>query len=279
MDQPSLGWLAYCLSVTDLERSLEFYRKLDFTPAGGGADQGYLVLQQRNCELHLHPKSTIQSNMLNFRGGDVRAIVDWLKARGLTPQPGHVASDGGAVETPDGCTTACYFDPDGVEIMFDTHPSESEWLAAGEPFCTPSARGKVSPDALLLGNLSICHKAADLQITLKFYEALGFRLRGGQPEHGWAALALRDGPCHPEALVDTPHLALFQGMIETNLLNWRGGNVPELAGALEARGVEFLKPLETQHGCDTFLIADPDGHVLMFDTCPGEEQYGKGKPA
>jgi catechol 2,3-dioxygenase-like lactoylglutathione lyase family enzyme len=273
MEQPQLGWLAVCLSVNDLAVSAEFYRKLDFVVAGGGVDQGYIVMQQRNCELHLHAKSTIQRDMLNFRGADVRMVVEWLKTRGLVPQPGHVLSDGTAVDTPDGCTAACYFDPDGVEVMFDTHPDEAKWLAKSEPFCTPGARAKVAPDAMLLGNFSICHKVADLPVTLKFYEALGFSLRGGQPEHGWAALALGDGPCHPEALVDKPHLALMQGFIEANLLNWRGGNVPELAAILAERGVSFIKALESQHGCDNFLIADPDGRVLMFDTCEGEKLY------
>ncbi len=72
-----LGWLAPCLSVSDLAASLEFYQQLDSVLAGGGPAQGYLVLQQRNCELHLHPQAAFTA--LTWFAGKLRRPCSVLR--------------------------------------------------------------------------------------------------------------------------------------------------------------------------------------------------------
>jgi hypothetical protein len=231
------------------------------------------VLQQRNCELHLFTSKHIPRDLLNFRGGDVPAIVTDIKTRGLAPQRGHVPSEGEAVQTSDGCTTACYFDPDGIEVMFDSHPDEVAAFKRGEPFTIPGAREKVSPDALKLGNFVYSLFVKELATSLKFYEKLGLTMAGGKLEEKWAALAYADPPHHPECEVNQLHLTLHEQGGAPNILNWRGGDVYALAEQLKARRIMLTKGPYTEHGADTALFEDPDGRTLMFDTHEQERLY------
>lgn len=271
MRQP-LGWLALCLPVQDLAKSIAFYEKLDFTCVSGGVEQHYAVMQQLNHELHLHYEC-IDAPMLNFRGGDVRAIVAELKESGLSPVPGHVASDGEAIDI-HGCTTACYFDPDGLEVMFDTHPDEAEWLAKGELFCTQGAQSKIKPEPMLLGNLTYCLNTKDIRATVAFYRKLGWHLSGDFLAQNWGVMTLEEKPQWGQTLHNGMHLSLFQDMLPANMLNWRGGDVYAIATALEARGIEFDKPpYSDPDGSDALPLRDPDGHLLYFNTYPAERLY------
>ena len=271
--QAKLGWLVVCLSVGDLKRSLEFYSLLDFVQVGGSVADDWAVIQQRNCELHLFGGKHIKQDMLNFRGGDVQAIVAELKERGLTPRAGHVDSDGMAIESPDGCMSASYFDPDGLEVFFDSHPDEQAAFTRGEPFTITGARGKVSPAALKLGNFAYSIFVGKLEPSLKFYEQLGFWMAGGKVEEKWAALAYAGPPHHPEQEVDYMHVSLHEHGGVPNILNWRGGDVFKLAEQLKARGVVFTKEPYQEYGCDTVLFEDPDGRTLMLDTHEQERLY------
>jgi len=267
-----LGWLAVCLPVTDLKRSIEFYEKLDFCVASGTIEQNYAVMQQRNHELHLH-QGAIDAPMLNFRGGDVRAIVAALKQRGLSPVPGHVDSDGEAIDIY-GCTTACYFDPDGLEVMFDTHPDEAKWLADGEPFCTPGARDKVKAEAMLLGDFTYCLNTRDIRRTVEFYRRLGWHLTGDHLQENWGVMTREKQPEFGKVLRDGTYLSLFTGHIPANMLNWRGGDVYGIAEVLRGRGIQFdREPFTGDDGGDALPLQDPDGHLLYFNTYPGERLY------
>ncbi|TPV93288.1 MAG: hypothetical protein B7733_21360 [Myxococcales bacterium FL481] len=144
---------------------------------------------------------------------------------------------------------------------------------------------------LELGWFTLCIRTGSFAATRAFYEALGFRLTGGQPEQGWAAMAS-----------GTTELTLMS-FLQANLINLRGGNVIDLAEALSDRGCdpfhspgfdptsterqagprrfdpdqwpsEFSldrqgRPI-TQPGAGDFLIADPDGKLLYFDSVPLE---------
>jgi len=268
----NLGWPVICLPVQDLAKSIAFYEKLDFTNVFGSPEMNYACMQQRNHEIHLH-HGCIDAHMLNFRGGDVRAIVAEIKGRGIAPVKGHVDSDGEAVDV-DGCTTACYFDPDGLEVMFDTHPDEAKGLAAGEPFCTAGALSKLKPDPLLLGNFTYCIDATYLKLSIEFYKQIGFYLTGDFTSQNWAVMTLEEKPEWGKTLHNGLHLSIFQGMLNGNLLNWRGGNVFKIAEVLESRGVEFRRgPFTDEGGSDNLFLNDPDGHELYFNTYPVERLY------
>ncbi len=112
-----LGWFELCLSVADIRRSLGFYEKLGFRRVAGNLDEGHVVIQQGDCRLALY-QGYLDGNLLNFRGGDVFAIADALKRRGLAFKRDAFAES-------DGSAGALLEDPDGNEIYFVFHPGET----------------------------------------------------------------------------------------------------------------------------------------------------------
>lgn len=115
---PDLGWLEVCLTVEDIAKSKEFYQTLGFEVVGGVETQGWLVLELNGARIALY-QGHIPNNLLNFRGGKVFEIADYLKAKGL-----KMESD--AVHENDGSDGATIHDPDGNVIYFNTHPDEVE---------------------------------------------------------------------------------------------------------------------------------------------------------
>ena len=71
-----------CLNVKDLERSIEFYQKLDFKLIDDHRSENWAVLQHNNMALCLY-QGHIENNLINFRGGDIEAIHNEATARGL----------------------------------------------------------------------------------------------------------------------------------------------------------------------------------------------------
>ena len=112
----NLGRFEYCLTVRNLQKSLEFYTKLDFQQVGGNSEEGWLVLEHNELRLALY-QGHIEENLMNFRGGDVFAIAKFLKKRGL-----KMKTD--ALHESDGSDGATIEDPDGNLIYFNTHPDE-----------------------------------------------------------------------------------------------------------------------------------------------------------
>lgn len=146
---------------------------------------------------------------------------------------------------------------------------------------------------LALGWSTLCLAAKPLQPMLQFYEALGFSVVGGNADHGYVMLA------H-----GTTELCLMS-FLASNLPTLRGGDIPTLATELGQRGLEPFtlsgmdptdasaertsgyrrfdgaswppeyvmdeagNPLPAE-GSGDFLLQDPDGHLLYFDTVPKE---------
>lgn len=146
--------------------------------------------------------------------------------------------------------------------------------------------------ALELGWFTLCLKAGKYKETLDFYRKLGFKNVGGQPEHGWATLT--NGATEVAVM----------SFLQSNLINFRGGPIATLAAELERRGFPLFHqaqtdptspedrirgprtydaakwPAEFHTGKDgsvlspenagDFMIEDPDGHLILFDTVPVE---------
>ena len=158
--------------------------------------------------------------------------------------------------------------------MFDTHPDEAKWLAAGESFCTQDALGKIKPAPLLLGNLTYCLNTQDIRATVEFYRKLGWFLTGDFLSQNWGVMTLEEKPDWARSLHNGTHLSLFQGMLPANMLNWRGGDVYAIAEVLRERGVLFDKePFTDPDGSAALALRDPDGHLLYFNTYPSERLY------
>lgn len=117
-----------------------------------------------------------------------------------------------------------------------------------------------------LGEYHHCLKVQDLGQSITFYQTLGFAIVEEHSDEGWAVLN------HNNMV-----LALYQGHIERNLINFRGGDIDEIAQNLAAHGLAFTMPA-TEHpdGSWSAELADPDGNRIFFNTFPPErKQYLK----
>ena len=123
-----------------------------------------------------------------------------------------------------------------------------------------------NPD-LPLGAFSISLAVKDLAASRAFYEALGFRKLGGEPEQNWLIL-------HNGATV----IGLFQGMFEQNIMTFNPGwdqgakkvesftDVREIQRRLKEAGIELMSEAdESTQGPASFMVRDPDGNTILFD--------------
>lgn len=120
-----LGAFSVSLAVKDLAASQSFYEKLGFSPHGGNADQGWLILKNGSSVIGLF-QGMFESNILTFNPGwdqngeeianftDVRDLQKALKAGGVT-------LDSQADETGSGPGSFMVSDPDGNQILVDQH--------------------------------------------------------------------------------------------------------------------------------------------------------------
>ena len=120
-----LGAFSLSLSVKDLAASQAFYAKLGFEPAGGNAEQNWLILRNGDTVIGLF-QGMFQGNLLTFNPGwdqqakdlseftDVRALQANLVEQGITPiQSADPATSGPA--------SMMLVDPDGNQILVDQH--------------------------------------------------------------------------------------------------------------------------------------------------------------
>lgn len=108
-----------------------------------------------------------------------------------------------------------------------------------------------------VGRFELCLNVADLGASRDFYSALGFTAVGGDFEDGWQILARGDGT----------RIALFQGHIGENLLNFRPDDVYAVAEALEKKGLAFESPAELESdGSVGATLRDPDGNLIYINS-------------
>ena len=118
-----------------------------------------------------------------------------------------------------------------------------------------------------LGAFSVSLAVRDLAVSRDFYEKLGFKPVGGDPEQNW--LILRNGD-HV--------LGLFQGMFEKNMLTFnpgwdQGGNevetfsdIREIQRELNDRGVALDSEADAStSGPASLMLSDPDGNPILID--------------
>jgi catechol 2,3-dioxygenase-like lactoylglutathione lyase family enzyme len=118
-----------------------------------------------------------------------------------------------------------------------------------------------------LGAFSVSLSVKDIRASKAFYEKLGFSVFGGDMAQNW--LIMKNGD----------HIiGLFQGMFENNILTFNPGwdqdankleaftDVRDLQRELKAQGVSFQAEAdESTSGPASFMIADPDGNIILFD--------------
>jgi len=120
-----LGAFSISLAVRDLEASRSFYAKFGFTPFGGDASQGWLILKNGDTVIRLF-QDMFEGNILTFNPGwnqqaeplesftDVRELQRQLKAQGI-------ALVQEADESTTGPASLIAVDPDGNTIYIDQH--------------------------------------------------------------------------------------------------------------------------------------------------------------
>jgi catechol 2,3-dioxygenase-like lactoylglutathione lyase family enzyme len=111
-----------------------------------------------------------------------------------------------------------------------------------------------------LGRFELCLRVADIHQSLRFYTTLGFRAVAGNPDEG--VVVIVNGDCR---------LGLYQGHIAENLLNFRGGDIPQIAEQAQSHGLQFEKsPFSGHDGSMAALLRDPDGNAVYLVSHPGE---------
>ena len=113
-----------------------------------------------------------------------------------------------------------------------------------------------------LGEFYPCLKVADIEVSISFYEKLGFRVIEDYRTDGWVNIQ------HKRTVI-----SLYQGHIKENLLNFRGGDVAAIAKAAEAAGLALSMPAE-KHGDGSWSaeLRDPDGNSIFLNTFPAERE-------
>lgn len=113
-----------------------------------------------------------------------------------------------------------------------------------------------------LGKMFVCLNVKDLKASYDFYSKLGFAQKGGNRDQGWAIMSDGENELH-----------IFQANIASNCLNFRGGDVFDIASSLKEQGLKMHKDAERESdGSDGAWIKDPDGNVIYFNTSPEERR-------
>jgi len=117
-----------------------------------------------------------------------------------------------------------------------------------------------------LGSYFPCLNVENLDDSMDYYMKFGFKIREDHREDKWAVLQQNN-------MV----LCLYQGHIDVNLINFRGGDIEAIVSLASERGVKFTKPAHIEHdGSWSAETVDPDGNVIYFNTYSEErERYLK----
>ena len=112
-----------------------------------------------------------------------------------------------------------------------------------------------------LGNFDLCLRVKNLEKSTDFYKKLGFENTIFDSFAGMSIL--KKGNIT---------FALYDKHIDETILNFRGGNVFEIAKVLKAKGLEFESDAKIEaDGSHGAKLRDPDGNLIYFNTASGEE--------
>ncbi|MBL8813263.1 MAG: VOC family protein [Planctomycetaceae bacterium] len=118
-----------------------------------------------------------------------------------------------------------------------------------------------------LGNFSVSLAVKNLEVSRKFYEAIGFKvIAGGEAVKMYI---LQNA---------TSTIGLFQGMFEKNMLTFNPGwdrqcttlekfdDIRDIQKVLNERGISALSVVdEASTGPAHLMIVDPDGNPILID--------------
>lgn len=174
----ALGRFCLCLNAADLDATCQFYRYLGFVPVG--EDAPGLRASMSNGAHVLTFMSFLEGPVINFRGGHIHNLMRALEQRGLVAEEYNtepdvlLMRDAHGVPLPaNACGHFSVQDPDGREILFNTHPRERQPFAEALQG-TPRQDGLVShPARQGLRQLQIRFDTQTLDTHVDFYTAMG----------------------------------------------------------------------------------------------------------
>ena len=118
-----------------------------------------------------------------------------------------------------------------------------------------------------LGAFSISLAVKDIHTSKAFYEKLGFKAFGGDISQNWLIMKNAD-----------TIIGLFQGMFEGNILTFNPGwdqnakelesytDVHDLQEQMKKQAISLISEVEEgSQGPGSFMLADPDGNVILID--------------
>ncbi|MCY3857602.1 MAG: hypothetical protein OXG25_01695 [Gammaproteobacteria bacterium] len=173
-----LGFFSVCLRSTQLERTVDFYKALDFTPTGEDAPGLRVSLEYRSQSLTF--MSFLQDNLINFRGAHIYRLKECMDEIGIPvtlfeefkSEERLMLDDEGNPLPDNECGSFSIEDPDGHEFFFNTHREEREPFE--EAVLRPSPAMVGTPfNELNLPNVLYTLVVTDLIESQRFYESLG----------------------------------------------------------------------------------------------------------
>lgn len=118
-----------------------------------------------------------------------------------------------------------------------------------------------------LGNFSVSLSVKDIKVSKQFYESLGFKAFFGNIDQKF--IIMKNG---------SAIIGLFQGMFENNILTFNPGwdengqnidnfdDVRDIQRQLKSENIKLITEAdEKTTGPASFMVADPDGNVILFD--------------
>ena len=173
-----LGFFSVCLRATQLDKTVDFYKALGFSPVGEDAPGLRMSLAYRSQSLTF--MSFLQNNLINFRGAHIHQLKECMKEIGIPitlfeefkSEERLMLDDEGNPLPDNECGSFSIEDPDGHEFFFNTHREEREPFESAVLDSSPSISGMPFDDRNRPNVIYALH-VSDLVASQRFYESLG----------------------------------------------------------------------------------------------------------
>lgn len=139
--------------------------------------------------------------------------------------------------------------------------------ASGEDFQPLDPNDFVPEKPLQLGAFSVSLSVTDLEISIEFYEQLGFVVTGGDRTNGYVIMV------NAQTVI-----GLFENMFEGNILTFNPGlsvlsgiaqdftDIRDIQTELDTRGLNLGERTDPEGtGPGHITLTDPDGNAILID--------------
>lgn len=115
-----------------------------------------------------------------------------------------------------------------------------------------------------LGQFSMSLNVKDVDVSVNFYDALGFKVVDGG--HMNESFADTDSAKWRILQNEDTIIGLFQGMFSKNVMTFNPTDVRSVQKNLKANGVQLIKEVDEEgSGPESVMFQDPDGNQILLD--------------